>query len=121
MQNNFAALSSAQEPAQLIAQATSAAKNRRKKEKARTKKAAASGQDQDNAPTTSEPSVPEKNGAFTTAATAPKPKKQAESSDSLQSLQRQLNSESANLDCWGVWNEWTTRVCTHSSSQSALD
>lgn len=107
MQNNFAALSTAQEPAQLIAQATGAAKNRRKKEKAKAKKAAAAQTQQDAAPP-SAPAAPAKNGS-TTSAPSSKPQNQPAAQNSVETLRRKLESESANFD-WGVWDEWATRV-----------
>ena len=93
----------------MIAQATNAAKNRRKKEKAKLKKAAANKEQEADPPSTGEPVVPTQIGS---AATAPIPTstKDAGGTDSYESLKRQLKSEAANLDCWGVWDEWTRRV-----------
>eukprot|EP00892_Ulva_mutabilis_P006953 jgi/Ulvmu1/462/UM001_0469.1 len=120
MQNNFAALSSAQEPAQMIAQATNAAKNRRKKEKAKMKKAAANKPSEETDPSGSEPSVAPENGS-TAPASAPDPKPASGMSDSLDSVTSQLKTEAMNLDCWGVWDEWSRRIGSEKTDRKYKD
>jgi hypothetical protein len=103
--NNFGLLSSSQEPSQLIAQATGAAKNRKKREKAKSKKASQNGTENGETDATPRVSVGDVENRK-----PPEEQRQRTNIVWFDSLQKRLLQDSENTDCWSVWDEWVQQV-----------